>query len=303
MTSKKQRLEIRDWRFWGASISNLQSLISILLLLLLAAPALAQEPVLPTATPDAEGVIYDVVQPNDSLWVIAGRHGLSFAELLALNPGLTENTLIQPGQLIIVGYGAPPVTPTSPPLPTATLPPPTPRITATPPRTAVCLLAFEDGNRNGMWDAGEALRPAVAFTMYNETAVIANYVTDGRSEPHCIEGLSAGAYHITRSINPQEMLTTDGDWSISVVQGSVAQLAFGSYTRPVGGVVETAPGNTVVSGGTAVPLAANSTRTETVPQPANTQRYTRTLFFAAALIVMILLVGVIFLLIWRKINN
>ncbi|MCB8921138.1 MAG: LysM peptidoglycan-binding domain-containing protein [Ardenticatenaceae bacterium] len=269
--------------------------MSLLFLLWLTAPALAQEPPQPTATPDAEGVIYDVVQPNDSLWAIAGRHGLSFDELLALNEGLTENTVIQPGQLIVVGHGAPPVTPTSPPLPTATLPPPTPRMTATPPRTAVCLLAFADGNRNGLWDAGELLRPAVAFTVYNETAVVANYVTDGMSEPHCIEGLRAGAYHITRSISPQEVLTTDGDWAIRVTQGSVAQLAFGSYVPAPGDEAGTA-----VPGQAATSPASSAITTEQTPQPTTSLWNTGSLFFAAALTVMILLVGVIFLLIWRK---
>ncbi|MEC9476666.1 MAG: LysM peptidoglycan-binding domain-containing protein [Planctomycetota bacterium] len=43
------------------------------------------------------------VQPNDSLWVIATRHlgsGLRWSELLEVNPGLTEKTTLQPGQVL-----------------------------------------------------------------------------------------------------------------------------------------------------------------------------------------------------------
>ncbi len=291
LISNKRRLEIGDWQL-TLPISNLQSLILILLLLfLLATPALAQEPPLPTSTPDANGVIYAVVQPNDSLWAIAGRHGLLFAELLALNEGLTENTLIRPGDLLIVGIVEPPATPTAPPVPTATLPPPTPRPTILPPRTAVCLLAFNDQNRDGVYDAGEALRPGVAFTVYDETAVVANYITNGSSEPYCIEGLRGGAYHVTRSINPQEVLTTDGDWAVSLSVGSVAQLAFGSYLRPAGG-------------GTAVTPAANSPTqaANPTPQPTTTGWNPGAGFWAAGFVAMILLVGVIFLLIWKQIK-
>ena len=38
----------------------------------------------PTATPDADGIIYAEVQVDDSLWAIASRSQLSLDELLAL---------------------------------------------------------------------------------------------------------------------------------------------------------------------------------------------------------------------------
>lgn len=274
-------------KFWSLAFPLLT-----LLLWLLTTAALAQEPPPPTATPDADGVIYAVVQPNDNLWFIAGRHGLNLDELLALNPGLTANTLLQPGQLLIVGYGEPPVTPTMPPLPTATLPPPTPRPTVAPPRTALCLLAFDDQNRNGVFEPGELLRPGVAFTVYDETAVIANYITDGISEPYCVEGLRGGAYHVTRSVRPQEILTTDGDWAVSLIAGSVAQLAFGSYLRPLGGATAVSPSISPVS------APANPT-----PQPTTPTWNPGAGFLGAAFIVMIFLVGVIFLLIWKQLKR
>lgn len=85
-------------------------------------------------------------------------------------------------------------------------------------------------NRDGQHNAGEPFKAAVAFTVFTEQAVIGNYVTDGVSEPHCWENLAAGDYKITRSIGQGETLTTQGDWTISLVPGNVIELAFGSYT-------------------------------------------------------------------------
>lgn len=268
-------------------------LLALLFWLLLAAPVWAQAP---TATPDEAGVIYAIVQPNDSLWLIAGRHGLNFAELLALNPGLDANALLQPGQRLIVGYGAPPVTPTSPPTPTPTLPPPTPRPTILPPRTAVCLLAFHDPNRNGVWDAGEPLRAGVAFTVTDETTVVANYITTGTEEPYCIEGLRGGLYQVTRSVTPREVLTTDGDWRITLAVGSVAQLAFGSYEPDTATAVAPAPAlNT--------PAPASAPAANPTPQPPVAIQNPATRFWGTAFAAMILLVSVICLLIWKQLRK
>ena len=41
-----------------------------------------------------------VVQPNDSWWLIARNHGMLVAEILAGNPGFTEDTIIKPGQAL-----------------------------------------------------------------------------------------------------------------------------------------------------------------------------------------------------------
>ncbi len=43
------------------------------------------------------------VQPKDSLWKIANQYGLTLPQLLALNRSLTRDSLIRPGQQIIVG--------------------------------------------------------------------------------------------------------------------------------------------------------------------------------------------------------
>jgi hypothetical protein len=213
------------------TIHNSLFLLLLMLLFSNSYALLAQES--PTPTPDAEGNIVVIVQPNDSLWAIAARAGIPLAELLALN-NLTEVSIFAPGDRLLIGRGEPAATPTEslpPPSPTATRPPPPPTATAVPPPpTAICLKAFADLNRDGKHNAGEPFKASVAFTIFTDQAVIGNYVTDGISEPHCLENLPPGEYHITRSIGQGETLTSQGDWTISLAPGNVVELAFGSYT-------------------------------------------------------------------------
>ena len=202
----------------------------------MASPLLLWAQAEPTATPDAEGVIYSQVRPNDSLWAIAARAGITLQELLELN-SLSENDLIQPGQLLITGYGTPAATATidlAVVTATGTRPAPTPTNTTAPaPPTGICLLAFTDTNGDGQRNAGEPPQAAVAFTVFNEEAVIANYVTDGVSEPFCLEGLAAGDYQVTRSVGPEETLTGTGDRGVILTEGNVIYLEFGSRTGAV----------------------------------------------------------------------
>lgn len=218
-----------------------------------AAPAVWLSP-----TPDETGAIRVVVQPGESLWIIAARAGLSLPELLALND-LTEADIINPGDVLLIGF-ATPVAPVSPEegTPTATPPPPTLRPTDVTPQASICLTAFDDLNGDGVFDAGEPLRAGVAFTIYNTQAVVANYITDGVSEPKCLSGLLPGEYRVTRSIAPGESLTTAGDWALSLTAGSELRQAFGSTNG-----APTTPRATA-----AAPTAvAQANATETVPAP------------------------------------
>lgn len=225
-------------------------LISVLLWAALLVPLRQDAPTPPPSvpvwispTPDAEGVISVIVQPEESLWAIAARAGLTLPELLALN-GLSESDIIRPGDTIIIGRVEAPPTAAPPPEevePTATRPPPTPRPTRRPPQATICLSAFADLNRNGVQDSGEPLRAGVAFTVYNSEAVVANYITDGVSEPHCLLPLPPGAYRVTRSVMPDEVLTTDGDWALQLGDENTLRQAFGSYTSAELSQAEPAP--------------------------------------------------------------
>ena len=234
-------------------------------------------------TPDETGMISVIVQPGESLWIIAARAGLSLPELLALN-NLTEADVINPGDVLIIGQGTPggalpgegtPAAGTPGGSPTPTRLPPTLQPTATPSEAAICLLAFDDQNRDGVHDTGESLRAGVAFTIYNTEAVVANYVSDGVSEPKCLRGLLPGEYRVTRSIAPGEVLTTSGDWALSLTAGSELRQEFGSVMGAAVAQVTAAATAAGQSPGAAQPTANNAPATAANPtastaQPDNT---------------------------------
>ena len=114
---------------------------SILLFLFLSfiSPAGAQDN--PTNTPDAQGLITVEVQPEDSLWSIAARAGISIPELLALND-LDETVVLQPGDRLIIARVTPPATATSD-IPTPTMLPPTPSPVPAKPRTAIAVQMYK----------------------------------------------------------------------------------------------------------------------------------------------------------------
>ncbi len=243
-------------------------------------------PVGPTATPDDEGVIYVEVFPNDSLTSVASRGGITLAQLLELND-LAQTSLIFPGQQLIVGFVEPPATDTPKPItptPSATRPPPTPTYTAVPPpRTALCLVAFDDVNANGHYESEEGLKTAVAFTIFNDNSVVGNLITDGQTPAHCLD-LDPGTYQVTRSARPDEILTSEGNGIVVLGRGDVVQLAFGSIiATPQPGVQPITSNSTATS----VPLEATANPpTITTPLPTSPN-----LTLIGGLILALLLVG------------
>lgn len=273
---------------WRRQFVLIVSLVGVVVLGLWASPAQTQTE--PTATPDAEGVIYDIVRPDDTLWAVAGRANISLPELLEFN-NLSETDFIQPGQKLIIGYGTPSgTTATAEVTATATRPPPTPTNTSIPPPPlAICLLAFNDNNANGERDAGEALQAAVAFTIYNQEAVVANYVTDGISEPHCVAMSGPGEYQITRSIGRDETLTTSGNRGLILRSGDEVTLAFGSYTGA-------APTATTAPTSVATPAVVGESAPDTAvspPSPAPTEPTTSPILIGVGIIGGLLALGAI----------
>ena len=254
-------------------------------------------------TPDATGAIIVVVQPGESLWIIAARAGLTLPDLLALN-NLTEQSIINPGDPIIIGYVTPEVV-VAPEeaTPTVTLPPPTPRPTEPRPEAAVCLSAFDDLNRNGIREAAEPLRAGVAFTVYNTEAVVANYITDGRSEPKCLGGLSPGEYRVTRSIAPGELLTTGGDWSLNLSAGSELYQAFGSTTAETAGETPAAVSSPGTPAADAVAQTAGTPAPQSPGDDAGGGRAVRMAGVAALFLGGLLLLGAVLILLLRQSRN
>lgn len=93
---------------------------------------------------------------------------------------------------------------------------------------SICLRAFDDANRDGVYNTGEAVKDSVAFTISNNEAVVSNYVTNG-SEPFCVNGLPAGTYRVSRSFAQNEVASNSGDWAIALADGTSFNLDFGSY--------------------------------------------------------------------------
>ncbi|MDT8305935.1 MAG: LysM peptidoglycan-binding domain-containing protein [Anaerolineae bacterium] len=247
----------------------------------------------PTATPDAEGIIYAEVGEGDSFWSIAARHGITLDEIYELN-NAGEGDFVQVGDMLIVGQSTPSndeaetaseagdeeEAEEATPRPTATRPLPTP--TAPPQKGEICLTAFVDENRNGLHDPDEPLKAAVAFTIASGDEVHSNYVTTGTAEPYCITGLDPGSYQITRSTAPGEVLTTNGDWSVSLAAGTEQHFEFGSYEDEA---VTVADSNTTASTGIAAAQSLDDTAEE--------GDMTRVLVIAAVVVAVLLLVGVL----------
>lgn len=257
------------------------------------------QPIWVSPTPDATGAIVVIVQPGESMWVIAARAGISLPELLAFN-NLTEQSIINPGDALIIGYVTPEVV-VAPEetTPTATPPPPTPRPTDIPPESAVCLTAFDDTNRNGIHDTGESLRAGVAFTVYNTEAVVANYITDGRSEPKCLGGLTPGEYRVTRSLAPGETLTTEGDWSLNLSAGGRLYQAFGSVMGE--SMAAAAPPGSQTASSTPATLPPTAAAPPT--DAGNGSLAARLIGVAALFIGGLLLLGAVLILLFRQSRN
>ncbi len=229
------------------------------------APLMAQ--IEPTSTPDAEGIIYDLVRTGDTMYEIAYRNGITLEAFLTFN-NLSETDFIYAGDTLIVGIVTPEATATVAILPTITptRPPPTPMDTAVPPPpTQICLLAFVDENTNGRFDPNEALQTAVAITIFTPQSVIANYITDGRSEPYCTDNLPAGEYQITRSILPSETLTSSGNRTIILQMGDVVNLQFGGI---IGDVVSTP--NALILETAVIPISTPTPNTVGAGDPPQT---------------------------------
>jgi murein DD-endopeptidase MepM/ murein hydrolase activator NlpD len=271
-----------------------------------AAPApAAPMPVGPTPTPDAEGDIYHVVQSGDSMWSIAARAGITLDQLLELN-NLSRESFIQAGQQLLLGRVEPPpasveeeeeesemavsrMQEAEQPEPAPTLPPPTPTVVPTPEVKGgdICLKAFDDLNRNGMHDPGESLRASVVFTIADGATVHSNYVTDGVSEPTCIQGLPAGSYRISRSQLPREELTTDGNWAVSLSDGTILHLEFGSY------LAEATELAALEAPGGAVPAEGSSLVGAAIVDSGDSGGWANGVVIAAIALALLLLVGVL----------
>ena len=69
-----------------------------------------------TSTPQADGSIYHIVQPGESLWVISNAYGIPGSEIMVLNGNSPEAEEVYIGQVLLIRRANTPTpTPTQPP--------------------------------------------------------------------------------------------------------------------------------------------------------------------------------------------
>ena len=267
------------------------------------APVVAAAPIVlgPTPTPNADGEILVQVQPGDTMWNIAARASITLDELLDFN-GLSRTDFINAGDVLLVGYGEAVVgepeaesaeseeasseaseageaegdtavvaadgAPANEDNQAETVA--VAAVAETPAEetgSTICLRAFDDANQDGQFNAGESLRASVAFTLSDGQNVISNYVTDGASEPYCIDGLPDGNYRISRSFATNEVATNASDQAVTLSSGSQWDFDFGSVIEQSSAAEEVAMVNssdTDTSGTASNSAAATSTTTAAV---------------------------------------
>jgi LysM repeat protein len=214
-------------------------------------------PTLPAATAtSAIGPSVYFVQPGDTLDSIAFAHGLTRADLMALN-NITDPRIIQIGQqLLLRPEETPEVTPeatpdadstsvalaeiTDEPLPllpeeAATAPVVSvasgevlPAIDPAAGTASVCVLLFRDDNQNRLQEAGETPLAEGTITLLLDGEAVDEYNTDGVGEPYCFDDLAAGDYVAAATAPDGYGLTTPAQLRVRAAAGSDVTLAFGA---------------------------------------------------------------------------
>jgi hypothetical protein len=90
----------------------------------------------------------------------------------------------------------------------------------------ICLIMFEDANRDGLRDSVEGLLPG---GMLNISGVVSDtYMTDGASEPHCFIDLDSGDYEVTVEAPEGYVLTGLSKVPVTLSGGGEVTLSFGA---------------------------------------------------------------------------
>jgi LysM repeat protein len=222
------------------------------------APATAV-PTQPAGTPSPAatlppGTTTYTIQSGDTLFAIALQFNLTLDQLLALNPGLSRDGLLQVGQVINVAGTPQPATPaTAQPTSTSaatatptvsptiasgitstltpTLATSTPTVTPTlaQANSGLCLAAYDDQNGNGTRDAGEALLSGIQFAVKDGNGnPVTDYTTDSANDPHCLGGLADGRYTVTVAVPVGRTPTADTQWIVGLLSSTTVNVDFAS---------------------------------------------------------------------------
>ena len=243
--------------------SYLPLLIGLALLLVglvFAGPAQAQATAVPLPTPRADGAVVHIVQEGETLWVIAITYApaleMTAEEALPYIVELNNNpTFLNPGDEVLLrtatstattpegtaaatgeatpGEGTPAATAEAG-TPAAEAGAPaaetTPAVEATAAVTlagTICVGAFNDANADGQRNEGEGLVADAAIQLAREGAVVSTYITDGASEPFCIELTEPGSYQLQIYPPAGFAATTEDNWAVSIANGESYTVSFG----------------------------------------------------------------------------
>lgn len=119
----------------------------------------------------------------------------------------------------------PTATPVDTPTPTNT-PEPTP--TPTPATGTICVLAFDDGNRNGVRDGIEGPISRVTITLFDGQAIVATQTSNALQGQNCFPGLLPGPYQVFQSMPSNRQMTTADSVPVELQGGQSVLVLFGS---------------------------------------------------------------------------
>lgn len=199
----------------------------------------------PTPTPGPDGRILYTVQDGDTLWRIAAVSGLTLDEVRQLN-NLDAEAIINPGDVLLLGFSGPGATPGSPTpegviptLPAGSLPP-TP--TSGPGTGTVCVLLYADGNGDAVRQEDEPSVPGGAVSLSNRAGTVSlqDETVPGPADPAedppriCFEELIEGDYVVTVAIPDGYNPTTDLSASFKLIPGDTTFIDFGAQLSSEG---------------------------------------------------------------------
>jgi hypothetical protein len=83
--------------------------------------------------------------------------------------------------------------------------------------SAICVLAFEDANENGLRDTGENPLPGIAVNIaINTDVIVASHVTTDQNDHFCFEELTSGVYNLYFADSPNHRATTQNSAALAL---------------------------------------------------------------------------------------
>jgi hypothetical protein len=211
----------------------------------------------PTPTPGSDGRIIYIAQAGDSWWRIAAIFNINLDQLLSLN-NATRETVINPGDPILLGIGGPAELPTATFGPSPTVSPLTPTPSPLPGAGTLCVLLFNDSNGDSIRQTAELSIPGGALSVADRTGKVSfTETTITGADPYCFKDLPEGEYNISVAVPDGYNPTTVMNYTLAIEPGSETYLDFGAQQNSktiAEAPTPTGSGNSLLLGGLGVVL-------------------------------------------------